>query len=258
MYSHLKESLPKHTMVVDLKSHRFIHPVYNPRDVEAVEIRNDNPKGFSANYAYFSVWLLKKIFDAFTLKPQSSMNEKKYVNRLIMLNSISAVPGFMGAMCRHLKSLRTLKKDYGWINHLISEADNERMHLFMFLHMTKPTFAMKATIFSAQFIFSSLFFASYMISPKYCHKFMEYFQNQAVKTYAECLDAIENGPLSKWDTTPAPQEAIEYYELPSDATLKDMILAIRADAAISREIHRYYTKLPYEIEFERGPVQVRR
>ena len=258
MYTHIKNHLPKHTMVVNLNTHRFIHPTYKPAEIEAIEIRKEDPKGFSARYAYFSVWLLKKIFDTFTLRPQHLMTEHKYVNRLILLNSISAVPGFMGAMCRHLKSLRTLKKDYGWINHLISEADNERMHLFMFLGMTTPSAILKVYLFGVQFMFSSLFFVSYMLSPRYCHKFMEYFQNQAVKTYTECIEAIDNGPLSKWKTKPCSEEAAKYYELSSEATIRDMILAVRADAAISREIHRYYTEMPYMIEFEKGPVEVRK
>lgn len=258
MYNDLKQRLPKHTMVVSLKTHRFIHPIYNLEEIEGIEIRKEEPKGFSANYAYFSVWLLKRIFDFFTKKPQTVMTEDKYITRLIMLNSISAVPGFMGGMCKHLKSLRTLRKDYGWINYLISESDNERMHLFMFLHLRKPSFMTKAAIFGAQFIFSDLFFLSYLLSARYCHKFMEYFQNQAVLTYTECLEAIDNGSLSSWKTQPAPKEAVEYYELPSTASMRDMILAIRADAAISREINKYYTELPYAMEFERGPVQVRR
>ena len=47
----------------------------------------------------------------------------------------------IGGMVRHLKSLRTLEKDHGWIHHLLQEAsraENERMHLFIFLTMRSP------------------------------------------------------------------------------------------------------------------------
>ena len=258
MFQQLSERLPKHTMIVDLKSHRFIHPVYNPQDLTQLEPRVDSPKGFVEKYAYYSVWLLKRIFDLCTLKPDTKMSERNYINRLIMLNSISAVPGFTGAMCRHLKSLRSLRKDYGWINQLIAESDNERMHLFFFLTLNKPNFGMKAAIFGAQFLFSTLFFASYFVMPRYCHKFMEYFQNRAVQTYTEILQSIESGTLQNWSKLPAPVEPIDYYELKADATMKDMILCVRADAVINREINRYYTEMPYEMEFERGNVRVRK
>jgi ubiquinol oxidase len=35
----------------------------------------------------------------------------------------------VAGMLRHLKSLRRMKRDNGWINTLLQEAENERMHL---------------------------------------------------------------------------------------------------------------------------------
>ncbi|MCZ8497602.1 hypothetical protein O9929_00635 [Vibrio lentus] len=39
----------------------------------------------------------------------------------------------------HLKALRRMKDDGGWIKELLDEADNERMHLMIFLTVTKPS-----------------------------------------------------------------------------------------------------------------------
>jgi hypothetical protein len=44
----------------------------------------------------------------------------------------------IGGMQRHLRSLRTLERDHGWIHHLLQEAENERMHLFFFLKQRNP------------------------------------------------------------------------------------------------------------------------
>jgi hypothetical protein len=43
-----------------------------------------------------------------------------------------------GAMLRHLGSLRTMKRDNGWIHTLLEEAENERMHLLTFMQMRQP------------------------------------------------------------------------------------------------------------------------
>jgi len=58
----------------------------------------------------------------------------------------SGVPGMVGGMVRHLKSLRTLEKDHGWIHHLLQEAENERMHLFIFLTMRNPGIFFRVSI----------------------------------------------------------------------------------------------------------------
>jgi hypothetical protein len=39
--------------------------------------------------------------------------------RLIVLDSVAGVPGFVAAGSRHFHSLRTLSRDYGWIPTLL-------------------------------------------------------------------------------------------------------------------------------------------
>jgi hypothetical protein len=52
-------------------------------------------------------------------------------------------------MHRHLRSLRSLKRDYGWIHTLLEEAENERMHLFTFLTIKDPSWLFRAGIMMA-------------------------------------------------------------------------------------------------------------
>ena len=42
------------------------------------------------------------------------MNERKWLTRIVFLESIAGVPGMVGGMLRHLHSLRRLKRDNGW------------------------------------------------------------------------------------------------------------------------------------------------
>lgn len=49
--------------------------------------------------------------------------------RVLFLETVAGVPGMMAGMVRHLRSLRIMRRDHGWIHTLLEEAENERMHL---------------------------------------------------------------------------------------------------------------------------------
>jgi hypothetical protein len=42
------------------------------------------------------------------------MTEQKWLTRFIFLESVAGVPGMVGGMLRHLRSLRRMKRDNGW------------------------------------------------------------------------------------------------------------------------------------------------
>jgi hypothetical protein len=42
------------------------------------------------------------------------MTEHKWLTRFIFLESVAGVPGMVGGMLRHLRSLRRMKRDNGW------------------------------------------------------------------------------------------------------------------------------------------------
>jgi hypothetical protein len=78
--------------------------------------------------ALFAIGCVRKGFDLVTGYPKA-MNEEKYLTRMIFLETVAGVPGMVAAMARHLKSLRTMKRDYGWIHTLLEEAENERVRV---------------------------------------------------------------------------------------------------------------------------------
>ena len=59
-----------------------------------------------------------------------------------------------------------------------------------------------------------------------------YFEEEAVTSYSEYLDEIDNGTISN---SPAPQIAIDYWNLDSKASLRDVVIAVRADEAGHRD-----------------------
>lgn len=52
----------------------------------------------------------------------------RYGHRAVVLETVAAVTGMVGGLLQHLKALRHIRDDQGWIKELIEEADNERMH----------------------------------------------------------------------------------------------------------------------------------
>lgn len=49
--------------------------------------------------------------------------------------------------------LGTLRRDYGWIHTLLSEAENERMHLLTFLELRQPGWFFRQCVLLGQGVF---------------------------------------------------------------------------------------------------------
>jgi len=153
-----------------------------------------------------------------------------------MLETIAAVPGMVGGMLLHLKSLRKFQHSGGWIKALLEEAENERMHLMTMVELVNPKWHERLLIFAAQGVFFNGFFVFYLLSPKAAHRFVGYLEEEAVISYTQHLEAIESG---KVENVPAPAIAIDYWRLPKDATLKDVVTVIRADEAHHRDVNHF-------------------
>lgn len=126
------------------------------------------------------------------------MNERDWLNRIVFLETVAGVPGMIGGLVRHLRSLRTLERDHGWIHHLLQEAENERMHLFIFLSMRNPGIILRSGIALTQLVFFNFYFLMYLIAPKMSHRFVGYLEEEAVTTYTKCLQAVDDGRLPLW------------------------------------------------------------
>jgi len=169
-----------------------------------------------------------------------AMSERKWLVRFVFLESVAGVPGMVAGMLRHLHSLRRLKRDNGWIETLLEEAYNERMHLLTFLKMAEPGWFMKIMILGAQGVFFNGMFLSYLISPRTCHRFVGYLEEEAVLTYTLAIQDIEEGKLPKWSDPEfrVPDLAVHYWNMPEGhRTMKDLLLYIRADEAKHREVN---------------------
>ena len=152
---------------------------------------------------------------------------KRYGHRAVVLETIAGVPGMVAGMWLHLKSLRKAKTGYGpTIRELLAEAENERMHLMFFIEIAKPNWFERLLILLAQFIFWHFYFIMYLISPRTAHRMIAYFEEEAVRSYTEYMTLIQAGVIPN---VKAPQLAIDYYDMPQDAKLWDMVYNVRND-----------------------------
>ncbi|KAJ5596252.1 Alternative oxidase [Penicillium hetheringtonii] len=236
---------PPHTPGVKEVDSAWNHPVYTDEQVRSIRIAHRNAKDWSDWVALGTVRLFRWGMDLLTaykhpepgqtLPARFNMTEKKWLTRFIFLESVAGVPGMVGGMLRHLHSLRRMKRDNGWIETLLEEAFNERMHLLTFLKLAEPGWFMRLMVLGAQGVFFNGFFVSYLISPRICHRFVGYLEEEA---------RLRTASSPKWDLLQAPEIAVNYWQMPEgQRTMKDLLLYIRADEAKHREVNHTLSNL---------------
>jgi ubiquinol oxidase len=202
------------------------------RQREALELDltiHHEARGFSDKAAYRFVKLLRFFADTFFAK--------RYGHRAVVLETVAAVPGMVGGLLQHLKCLRHIRDDQGWIRELLEEAENERMHLMTFIEIAKPTLFERAVILATQLVFYNVYFFLYLFAPKVAHRVVGYFEEEAVVSYTQFLAEIDAG---RHENVPAPQLAVDYWGLAADATLRDVVIAVRDDEAGHRDRNHYF------------------
>ena len=162
---------------------------------------------------------------------------KRYGHRAVVLETVAGVPGMVGGLLQHLKALRLMKDDNGWVRQLLDEAENERIHLMTFIEIAQPSKFERFVICMTQLIFYNLYFFIYLFSAKTAHRIVGYFEEEAYYSYSEYLAGIDNGT---YENVPAPAIASKYWNLPADAKLREVVIAVRADEANHRDVNHAF------------------
>jgi ubiquinol oxidase len=186
--------------------------------------RHQPPRDLGDRIALRTVKLMRRFADAFFAK--------RYGHRAVVLETVAAVPGMVGGMLQHLKALRHIRDDQGWIRELLDEAENERMHLMTFIHIAQPSRLERVIIALGQAVFWNAYFWLYLFAPRTAHRVVGYLEEEAVVSYTQYLEEIDAGRV---ENVPAPRIAIDYWNLPEAARLRDVVLVIRADEAGHRD-----------------------
>ena len=98
-----------------MKDYMMEHEFYTEKELKSVRITHHNFQTWHDRVAYAAVRTLRFFFDTFTgyihhdqhdKSAVKTMNEAKWLRRFIFLESVAGVPGMVGGMSRHMKSLR--------------------------------------------------------------------------------------------------------------------------------------------------------
>lgn len=166
---------------------------------------------------------------------------RRYGHRAVVLETIAGVPGMVGGMLLHMRSLRKMERGNGTMIHeLLAEAENERKHLMFFIEIAQPNWFERRLIFVAQFLFFIFYAFMYIFFTRTAHKMIAYFEEEAVRSYNNYLEMIANKQI---EDVSAPEIAIEYYGLMKSARLSHMVRCVRDDEAKHADAnHRFAEK----------------
>ncbi|KUF98494.1 hypothetical protein AM588_10007871 [Phytophthora nicotianae] len=197
------------------------HAVYDLDKISTMELTHHPVTKMHELVAFMAIKTLRTGFDIISgyRGPGGAMTEKDWLNRCLFLESVAGVPGMVGG------------------------SRNERMHLLIFMNIKQPGYLFRGLVLGAQGVFFNGFFLTYLVSPKTCHRFVGYLEEEAVKTYTYLLKDIEDGHLDAWKEKKAPLIAQTYYKLPEDATVYDMIKCVRADECNHRDVNHEFANL---------------
>lgn len=237
----------------------FPHERWTDEEVALVGYEHREPKNRLDRVAFGCITTVRSMFDFFTgyKKPTTpeelehrfkgtrwEMTEGKWMTRVIFLESVAGVPGMTAAFLRHLHSLRLMKRDKAWIETLLDEAYNERMHLLTFVKIGRPSWFTRVFVFAGQGVFCNLFFLMYLLLPRLCHRFVGYLEEEAVSTYTHLIHDLEEKRLPKFDEISVPDVAQQYWpELNEKSTFLDLVQRIRADESKHREVNHTLANL---------------
>lgn len=185
-------------------------------------------------------------FNALTRFNVHNPSPSSCVWRLIVLESFAGVPGFLAAAHRHFSAIRHLRRDFGWINTLLEEAENERMHLMICMKMFNAGLLTRAMVLTTQVVMTPFLFALYALHPKSCHRFVGYLEETASFTYRQIITCVRTPgtPLhEEWSNLRAPAIAKGYYNLPDDAMWVDVLEQMFADETHHRDVNHTFATM---------------
>ena len=82
------------------------------------------------------------------------------------------------------------------------------MHMMIVMQIYQPGRLFRIGAVITQGIFVNLFFIAYLISPRFCHRFVGCLEEEAVKTYTKLLSDIKTGAIPQFTNRAAIEQAV--------------------------------------------------
>lgn len=106
-------------MLTDDSPPTWPHYPSTEEQLKSIEVGHRETKTWSDYVAYklvrFFRWSTNTVL-RYKHSPNGpyTMDERKWLVRFIFLETVAGVPGMVGGMLRHFRSLRSMKRDNGW------------------------------------------------------------------------------------------------------------------------------------------------
>lgn len=111
------------------------------------------------------------------------------------------------------------------------------MHLLIFMKVCQPTRLERAVVLTAQGLYLTFYSTLYLLNSRAAHRLTGYLEEEAHRAYTDYLASLDAGKI---ENKPAPVIARHYYHLPDDATMRDVVLHVRADEAMHRDVNHEF------------------
>jgi hypothetical protein len=108
--------------------------VYSEEELD-VKLTHMEPKTMSDKIALKAVGVVRFLFDAVSLWNTGEITQAKVLRRVIFLETVAGIPGFVAAMNRHFKSLRNFTRDGGMLNMFLDGTSTVRRGRIEELHL---------------------------------------------------------------------------------------------------------------------------
>jgi hypothetical protein len=237
--------------------------VWTNEELASIQRTHRVPKDTVDTVALFAIRCIRVVFDYVSGYAIGRVTRQKMLRRILFLETLAGIPGMVAGTLRHLESLRRMKRDHGWIHTLLEEAENERMHMLVFMKLYQPNIFFRSMVVVAQGVFWNVFFLAYLVNPRFCHRFVGYLEEEAVRTYSHILELMKSTDPRDSDVVdfgkgPANDIAMRYWKLPADATMYDVVLAVRADEANHRDVNHTFANIKKDhrnpfLDHKQGP-----
>ena len=213
---------------------------------ESSDVKHFKPKSIMDKVIHGIVKSCYHGFNLLTGFSKKDPSPRSLIYRVLILESIAGCPGMVAAGVRHFRSLRHMERDGGWIHTLLEEAENERMHLLVFMRLFKPGLTTRVAVAVLQAVVVSCLVAVYIVNPSWLHRFVGYLEETAVQTYLSIIDMLQDPTKQlhkEWSHIKAPAIAKTYWRLPEDAMFLDVVKQICADEMHHRDVNHTFASM---------------
>lgn len=105
------------------------------------------------------------------------------------------------------------------------------------MKVCEPTALERGLVLLAQSLYLTFYSTLYLVNSRAAHRLTGYLEEEAHRAYTDYLCSIDSGKLPNVN---APNIAKVYYNLADDATMRDVILHVRADEAMHRDVNHTF------------------